>query len=111
MKRGRFLVGALSGLTVVANFDHVMGRALADTRLPQLPGGEDRVLVLVNLQGGNDGLNCIVPHGNPLYYQQRPSLAIPQSQVLQIDANLGFNPQMRALKAMYDKGQVAVVQG
>lgn len=110
MKRGRFLLGSLAGLTVVANMDHVLGRALADTPLPGLPGGDDRMLVLVNLQGGNDGLNCIVPHGNPLYYQMRPSLAIPQSDVLAIDRNAGFNPAMRSLKAMYDKGQVAVVQ-
>jgi uncharacterized protein (DUF1501 family) len=110
LKRGRFLLGALSGLTVVANMDHVLARALADTPLPGLPGGDERVLLLINLQGGNDGLNCIVPHGNPLYYQMRPTLAVPQNDVLAIDANLGFNPQMRALKAMYDKGDVAVVQ-
>jgi uncharacterized protein (DUF1501 family) len=110
MKRGRFVLGALSGITVVANLDHVFGRALADTPLPNLPGADDRVLVLVNLQGGNDGLNCVVPHGNPLYYQTRPSLAIAQSNVLAIDQNIGFNPQMRSLKAMYDKGMVAVVQ-
>jgi len=111
MKRGRFLLGALSGITVVANADHVFGRALADAPLPGLPGAGDRILLLINLQGGNDGLNCVVPHGNPLYYRMRPTLGIAQSDVLAIDANTGFNPQMRALKAMYDKGQVAVVQG
>ncbi|HUN29458.1 MAG TPA: DUF1501 domain-containing protein [Alphaproteobacteria bacterium] len=110
MKRGKFLLGALSGLTVVANMDHVLGRALAEGPLPGLPGASDRVLLLINLQGGNDGLNCVVPHGNPLYYQMRPSLAVPRADVLAIDANVGFNPQMRALKAMYDKGEVAVVQ-
>ena len=110
MNRGRFVLGALSGLTVVANLDHVLGRALAGTPLPGLPGGDDRVLLLVNLQGGNDGLNAVVPHGNPLYYQMRPSLAIAQGDVLAIDAQTGFNPKMRALKAMYDKGMVAVVQ-
>ncbi|HTU69501.1 MAG TPA: DUF1501 domain-containing protein [Candidatus Baltobacteraceae bacterium] len=111
MKRGRFLLGALSGLTVVANMDHVLARALAGTPLPGLPGASDRVVLLINLQGGNDGLNCVVPHGNPQYYQLRPTLAVPQSDVLAIDANVGFNPQMRALKVMYDKGEVAVVQG
>lgn len=110
LKRGRFLLGALSGLTVVANMDHVLARALADTPLPGLPGADERMVLLINLQGGNDGLNCIVPHGNPLYYQMRPSLAVPQGDVLAIDQNVGFNPQMRALKAMYDKGDVAVVQ-
>ncbi len=110
MKRGRFLLGGLCGLTVVANMDHVLGRALADAPLPGLPGAGERVLLLINLQGGNDGLNCVVPHGNPLYYSMRPTLAVPQSDVLAIDANLGFNPQMRAFKAMFDKGDVAVVQ-
>ncbi|MBV8637755.1 MAG: hypothetical protein JO322_06680, partial [Candidatus Eremiobacteraeota bacterium] len=55
MKRGKFVLGALSGLAVVANMDHLFARALADTPLPGLPGAENRVLVLVNLQGGNDG--------------------------------------------------------
>lgn len=110
MKRGRFLLGALSGMTVVANFDHVLGRALADAPLPDPAGGGERVLLLVNLQGGNDGLNCVVPHGNPLYYQARPTLGIAPSRVLAIDANVGLNPNMRSLKAMYDKGMVAIVQ-
>lgn len=111
MQRSRFLVGALSGLTVVASSDHLFARALAQTPLPGLPGGEDRVLVLVNLQGGNDGLNCIVPHGNSAYYQMRPTLGVPKAEVLQIDGQIGFNPQMRSLKSMYDKGMVALVQG
>jgi uncharacterized protein (DUF1501 family) len=110
MKRNSFLLGALSGLTIVANADHLFARALADAPLPGLPGGGNRTLVLINLQGGNDGLNCIVPHGNPDYYRVRPSLAIAQNQVLAIDAQMGFNPNMTALKALYDKGSVAVVQ-
>jgi uncharacterized protein (DUF1501 family) len=111
MQRGKFLVGAVSGITVVANASHVFARALADAPLPGLPGADDRVLVLVNLQGGNDGINCIVPHGNPQYYQLRPTLGIARGDVLAINDQLGFNPQMKALKAMYDKGTVAVVQG
>ncbi|MDQ2866760.1 MAG: DUF1501 domain-containing protein [Candidatus Eremiobacteraeota bacterium] len=111
IKRGQFLLGAISGITVVANAEHVFARALADTPLPGLPGGDDRVLVLLNLQGGNDGLNCIVPHGDAQYYQQRPTLAVAQSEVLAIDKNVGLNPSMRALKSMYDRGNVAIVQG
>lgn len=110
MKRSRFLVGAISGLSVVASLDHVFARALAATPLPGLPGGDDRVLVLVNLQGGNDGLNCVVPHGDAQYYRQRPSLAIPSGDVLHIDERVGFNPAMRSFKNMYDGGNVAVVQ-
>lgn len=111
MKRSGFLAGALSGLAVVANTQHVFARALTDTPLPGLPGGEDRCLVLINLQGGNDGLNCVVPYGNPQYYSVRPTIGVPQSDVLTIDKQIGFNSQMKSLKDMYDKGMVAVVQG
>lgn len=111
MKRTSFLLGAFSGIAVVANTDHLFARALADAPLPGLPGGDDRVLVLLNLQGGNDGLNCVVPHGNGAYYQMRPTLAIPRGDVLAIDDQLGFNPQMQAFKSLYDRGNVAVVQG
>lgn len=111
MKRSKFLVGSISGLALVASRDHIFARALAQAPLPGLPGAENRCLVLVNLQGGNDGLNCVVPHGDPDYYRLRPSLAIAQSQVLAIDAQLGFNPTMQSFKGMYDKGGVAVVQG
>jgi len=105
------LVGALSGITVVANADHIFARALAQTPLPGLPGADNRCLVIINLQGGNDGLNCVVPHGNPDYYRLRPSLAVAQSSVLAIDAQTGLNPNMVSFKSMYDKGIVAIVQG
>jgi uncharacterized protein (DUF1501 family) len=110
MKRSNFLLGTLSGIAVVANTQHVFARALADTPLPSLPGGDGRCLVLVNLQGGNDGLNCIVPHGDPRYYQMRPGIGIAQSDVLRINDRIGLNPTMRSFKDMYDRGMVAVVQ-
>jgi uncharacterized protein (DUF1501 family) len=112
MKRTRFLLGAVAGLTVAANTDSFFARALAAAPLPGLPGGADeRVLVVINLQGGNDGLNTVVPHGMQQYYRFRPGLAIPPSDVLQLDSQVGFNPALRSLKSMYDAGNVAVVQG
>ncbi len=111
MKRTGFLLGALSGITVVANTQHVFARALAATPLPGLPGGDNRLLVLINLQGGNDGLNCVVPHGLADYYRMRPTLGIPRNDVLHINEQIGFNPAMRSLKGMYDSGSLAVIQG
>ncbi len=111
MKRTRFLLGAVAGLSVAANTDSLFGRALAAAPLPGLPGGDDRVLVVINLQGGNDGLNTIVPHGMQQYYRYRPTLGIPPGEVLQIDRNVGFNPALRSLKGMFDAGKVAIVQG
>jgi uncharacterized protein (DUF1501 family) len=95
----------------VANTDHVFAKALAQTPLPGLPGGQDRCLVVINLYGGNDGLNCVVPHGDDRYYQLRPGLAIDRNDVLAIDHNVGLNSGMRSFKALYDKGMVAIVQG
>jgi len=111
MRRSNFLLGTVSGLAVIASGDHVFAQALAQSPLPGLPGSHNRCLVLVNLNGGNDGLNCIVPHGDSQYYRLRPSLAIAQNDVLAINSQLGFNPRMRSMKAMYDKGMVAIVQG
>jgi uncharacterized protein (DUF1501 family) len=111
MKRSNFLLGTASGLAVVANTDHLFARALAQSPLAGLPGGSDRVVVLLNFQGGNDGLNTVVPHGNGRYYQMRPRLAIAPGEVLSIDSQLGFNPVLKSFKAMYDKGDVAIVQG
>ncbi len=111
MKRRNFLLATASGLAIVANPEHVFAKALAQAPLPGLPGSQDRCLVIVNLAGGNDGLNCVVPHGDAQYYRIRPALAIARGDVLAIDANVGLNPGMRSLKALYDKGAVAIVQG
>lgn len=108
MKRTSFLLGAASGLAVIGQSGGLFSRALAQT--PLAPG-DDRVLVVVNFQGGNDGLNAVVPFGMPAYYKYRPSLAIAQNDVLRLNDTLGFNPELKPLKAMYDKGQVAVING
>ena len=111
MKRSRFLLGAVSGLAVVANNETIFSPALAQSVLPGLPGSSDRVLVVINFQGGNDGLNTVVPFGLQEYYRYRPSLAIPSSEVLRIDDVVGLNPALAPLKRMYDAGNVAIVQG
>ncbi|MBV8727035.1 MAG: DUF1501 domain-containing protein [Candidatus Eremiobacteraeota bacterium] len=111
MKRSHFLLGTVSGLTIVANADHFFARALAQSPLSGASNAANRVLVLINLQGGNDGLNCVVPHGDDMYYRYRPTLGIPKSNVLQINDRVGLNPQMKSFKALYDKGMVAIVQG
>jgi uncharacterized protein (DUF1501 family) len=111
MKRSGFLLGAVSGLAVVANNDTIFSRALAQSPLPGLPGGTDRVLVVINFQGGNDGLNTVVPFGMPEYYRYRPSLGVPQNDVLRIDNTFGLNPVLAPFKKMYDGGNVAIVHG
>src|SRR5438309_1477542 len=76
------------------------------------PGRPDGpILVVVQMGGGNDGLNTIVPFVQDAYYRARPSLAVPRQSVLRVTDELGFHPGLAPLKALYDEGQLAVVQG
>ena len=73
--------------------------------------GRDRILVIVTLAGGNDALNSLIPYSNPLYYDYRPTLGVPEEQVISINGEVGFHPNMVEMKEMYDEGNVAVIQG
>jgi uncharacterized protein (DUF1501 family) len=72
---------------------------------------KDPVLVVVQLSGGNDAINTVVPYGEGNYYDHRPNIGIPQDQILKIDDHVGFHPSMGPLKDLYDVGKVAVIQG
>ena len=69
------------------------------------------ILVVVELAGGNDGLNTVIPHSDPLYKKARPKLGIKKADTLAIDENLGLHPSMRGFADLLEKGQFAVVQG
>jgi len=73
--------------------------------------GYGNVLVLVELQGGNDGLNTVVPFADPAYYALRPQLAIAREQVLALDAATGLHPSLQPLLALWQTGELAIVQG
>ncbi|HTJ28015.1 MAG TPA: DUF1501 domain-containing protein [Candidatus Limnocylindria bacterium] len=108
MKRHAFLLGAVSGLAVVGRADDLFAQALAQTPLASAP---DRVLLVINFQGGNDGINTVVPYASPDYYRYRPTLGVAQSEVLRLDDAVGLNPVLAPLKKLYDAGSVAIVQG
>ena len=72
---------------------------------------KERSLVVIELNGGNDALNTVVPYGNGLYYDCRPGIGIAQQDVLPINADLGFNPNMPAVKDLWDRGELAVING
>ena len=72
---------------------------------------KDPVFVVVQLSGGNDFMNTLIPYSNPIYYDERKLLNIPQEDVLPLDNTLGWHPEMAPFKELYDKGMVAVVQG
>jgi uncharacterized protein (DUF1501 family) len=73
--------------------------------------GKLPTLVVVQLNGGNDFMNTVVPYGNSLYYDSRRTIGVPEDQILPIDGELGFNPNAAPLKQLYDRGRVAIIQG
>ena len=72
---------------------------------------KDPVLVLVELGGGNDYVNTVVPYADPSYYDSRDVLRIDADAVLKLDEKLGLNPNMGQLKEVYEAGNMAVVHG
>lgn len=73
--------------------------------------GSSKILVIVQLSGGNDGLNTVVPYSLGTYYQLRPSIGIKPEAALRLNSDIGFHPAMTALHELYKLGKVAVVQG
>ena len=72
---------------------------------------KERTLVVLELNGGNDGLNTVVPYNNGLYYDNRPGIGISQQEVFPIDGDLGFNPNMQEVKGLWDRGELAIIKG
>ena len=72
---------------------------------------KDNVLVVLQLSGGNDALNTIVPYSDPLYLENRPVVRVDPEKVLPINDAIGFNPNMAPMKELWDQGKVAIIQG
>jgi len=72
---------------------------------------KDPVLAVLQLSGGNDALNTLIPYNDPRYVDNRPNVRIPQDQVLPINDHVGLNPALAPLKKLYDDGKVAIIQG
>jgi len=70
-----------------------------------------KVLVILELSGGNDGLNTVVPYGDDAYYRQRPNIGIPKNELRVIDDHFGFNPGMAGFERLYKDGKMAIVHG
>lgn len=100
-RRGFLSIGA-AGLAVAS----MPGLALA-----QMAEGYRRLLVLIELKGGNDGLNTVVPHADPAYYSLRPRLAVRSDGVIRLDERTGLNPALEPILALWQAKDLAIVQG
>ena len=72
---------------------------------------DGKILVVLELSGGNDGLNTIVPYGDDNYYKHRPNIGIKENKLLKIDDYFGFNPGIVGLEALYKEGNMAIIHG
>jgi uncharacterized protein (DUF1501 family) len=78
----------------------------------QAPTGKDStILVILQLAGGNDGLNTVVPHASDYYYKARPKIGLAANSVLKINDHIGLHPSLAGFKDLYDAGQLSIVQG
>jgi uncharacterized protein (DUF1501 family) len=73
--------------------------------------GKDTVLVVLEMTGGNDGLNTVIPYADDLYHKARNALRLTKEQVVRVDDHIGLNPGMKSFEQLLQKGQLAVVQG
>ncbi len=117
MNRRRFIrnvgTSGVAVATLPTLIDRIGVRALAggDDRIGKLLGNTDRVLVIIQLLGGNDGLNTVIPVENPLYHSNRPNLALTKHQTLPLTDTLRWHPAMHGFGRLHSEGKLAVVQG
>src|SRR6185436_9915970 len=114
--RRDFLVRGLYGIGVGAGLPLVLSRTSAALAAQALEGTSvekhpERILVVVELAGGNDGLNTVVPYADAAYYRARPRLGIKERDVLKAADGFGFHPSMVGFERLYKDGMLGVVHG
>jgi uncharacterized protein (DUF1501 family) len=114
--RRDFLARGLYGIGVGAGLPFILQRTSAALTAQALTGTSaethpNRILVVIELSGGNDGLNTVVPFGDAAYYRARPKLGIPERDVRKVADGFGFHPTMVGFERLYKDGHLAVVHG
>ena len=113
-----FLQRSLAILAVAPTIPSFLDRTMlalanpADMPRTQGPTGKDgKILVVVQLSGGNDGLNTVIPYGDDHYHRARPVIGHDSKSVLKLNDYLGLHPNLTAFKSLYDTGKLGIVQG
>jgi len=107
--RREFLSTGIKGLGLVAASAYVPA-FITRTARAVAPETDATILVVLQLSGGNDGLNTVVPFANDLYYKARPTIGIPKASTLKLNDQLGLHPSLAPLKAEFDAGHLAIIQ-
>ena len=109
----RDFLKATLGTSTLLSFAPTVPNFLVRSLMATAPRSDDRgtVLVVVQLSGGNDGLNTVVPYGDDEYARNRPTLRLPTKDLHKIDSLIGFHPRMGAFVHLYEEGHLSIVQG
>ena len=116
--RRAFLQKGMSLLAVTSTIPAFLDRTMVamanplDTLRTQGASGKDgKILVVVQLSGGNDGLNTVIPYADDLYHRARPAIRHEAKTVLKLNDAIGLHPNLGGLRKLYDQGMMSVVQG
>ena len=105
----RELLAGMAGLSALSMVPPAFAQAAQAAAAQAAASG--KVLVILELSGGNDGLNTVVPYADDAYYRQRPNIGIPKNELRIIDDHFGFNPGMAGFERLYKDGKMAIVHG
>jgi uncharacterized protein (DUF1501 family) len=83
----------------------------ADSLTQTVTGKDGTILVVLQMAGGNDGLNMVIPYADDAYHKARPRLGFAPDKILKIDNHIGLNPKLTGIKSLFDEGHAAIVQG
>jgi uncharacterized protein (DUF1501 family) len=111
--RTTLLGGAVSSTVpaFLANTFSALALDAAESGTQVATGRDSNILVILQMAGGNDGLNTVVPFSNDHYHRARPRIGLSEKQVMRINDEFGFHSNLSGFKELYDAGQLAVVQG
>ncbi len=105
-------LGTVAAISLSGPLPNVLARTAHTARIAGLNrSAGEKILVVIQLSGGNDGINTLVPYGDDEYYKNRFTLAIPREQLLTIDDHAGMNPALRPMQTLLDDGRMSFVQG
>lgn len=105
----RELLAGMAGLSALSMVPPAFAQAAQAAAAQAAASG--KVLVILELSGGNDGLNTVVPYSDDAYYRNRPNIGIPKNELRIIDDHFGFNPGMAGFERLYKDGKMAIVHG
>jgi len=95
----------------LANTFAALQSEAADSAIQTATGRDSTILVVLQMAGGNDGINTVVPYSSDYYYKARPRIGLPADKILKLNDSVGFHPAMTGFKNLYDSGNLTVVQG